>query len=121
MGLCGACTVQLDGEPVRSCQVPIGQVGSRRVKTIEGLSRDGSHPVQRAWRELRVPQCGYCQSGQMMTCEALLRAHPHPTREEAHAALVGNICRCGTYERIERAVQRAAELAASEPATKVGA
>jgi isoquinoline 1-oxidoreductase alpha subunit len=121
MGVCGACTVQLDGVPVRSCQVPLAEVGRRRVRTIEGLSADGAHPVQRAWRELRVPQCGWCQSGQMMTCEALLRAHPHPTRAQAHAALAGHVCRCGTYARIEQAVQRAAELAGGGAGPKEGA
>lgn len=114
VALCGACTVHLDGVPVRSCVLPLGAVAGRRITTIEGLSADRSHPVQRAWIELDVPQCGYCQSGQIMAAAALLRASPRPSDAEIDAALAGNICRCGTYARIRRAVHRAAELAAPD-------
>lgn len=109
MGLCGACTVHLEGDAVRSCQTPVGSVGSRKVTTIEGLSPDRSHPVQRAWIAEQVPQCGYCQSGQIMQAAALLTRTPHPTREEINRAMNGNICRCATYQRIRRAIQRAAQ------------
>jgi len=112
MGLCGACTVHLDGEAVRSCQTPIGSVGGRKVTTIEGLSIDRSHPIQRAWIAEQVPQCGYCQSGQIMQAAALLENTPHPTREEIDDAMSGNICRCATYQRIRRAIQRVAEAKA---------
>jgi aerobic-type carbon monoxide dehydrogenase small subunit (CoxS/CutS family) len=108
MGLCGACTVQLDGQPVRSCQTPIGSIGAHRITTIEGLSHDGHHSVQQAWREFNVPQCGYCQSGQMMAAAALLRDQPQPTAAQVREALQGHICRCGSYPRIEQAVQWAA-------------
>lgn len=108
MGLCGACTVHLDGQACRSCQTPVGSVGAKRVTTIEGLSANGSHPVQRAWVADQVPQCGYCQSGQIMQAAALLTATPHPTPAQIDAAMNGNICRCGTYQRIRRAIQRAA-------------
>jgi isoquinoline 1-oxidoreductase subunit alpha len=108
MGLCGACTVHLDGDAVRSCQIPVGQVGAKKVTTIEGLSPDGSHPVQRAWIAEQVPQCGYCQSGQIMQAAALLARNPHPTPEQIDGAMNGNICRCGTYQRIRRAITRAA-------------
>jgi len=109
---CGACTVHLKGEPVRSCQVPVSAVGSAAVTTIEGLSRDGSHPVQVAWRELDVPQCGYCQAGQIMAAAALLARHPRPTAAEIDAAMNDNLCRCATYLRIRAGIQRAVELAA---------
>jgi isoquinoline 1-oxidoreductase subunit alpha len=108
MGLCGACTVHLDGEAVRSCQTPVGSVGSKKITTIEGLSPDRSHPVQRAWIAEQVPQCGYCQSGQIMQAASFLAKHPRPTRDEIDRAMSGNICRCGTYQRIRRAIQRAA-------------
>jgi len=111
MALCGACTVHLDGVAVRSCVLPLGAVADRRITTIEGLSADRSHPVQRAWIELDVPQCGYCQSGQIMSAAALLARNPRPTDAEIDAAMAGNICRCGTYPRIRRAIHRAAELA----------
>jgi isoquinoline 1-oxidoreductase alpha subunit len=112
MALCGACTVHLDGEAVRSCVLPVAAVGTRRVTTIEGLSPDRSHPVQRAWIELDVPQCGYCQSGQIMSAAALLRHTPQPTDADIDAAMSGNICRCGTYQRIRAAIHRAAALQA---------
>jgi isoquinoline 1-oxidoreductase alpha subunit len=108
IGACGACTVHLDGQAVRSCQTPVNSVGSRKVTTIEGLSSDGSHPVQRAWIAEQVPQCGYCQSGQIMQAAALIAKTPHPTREQINQAMTGNICRCATYQRIRRAIERAA-------------
>ena len=111
-GFCGACTVHLDGQPRRACMTPVGDVGAAHVTTIEGLSDDGRHPVQRAWEEIDVPQCGYCQAGQIMTAAALLSRTPNPSDEEIAAAMSGNICRCGTYLRIRRAVKRAAEMGA---------
>jgi aerobic-type carbon monoxide dehydrogenase small subunit (CoxS/CutS family) len=108
MGLCGACTVHLDGQAVRSCQVPVSAVGKRKVTTIEGLSAGSNHPVQLAWIGEQVPQCGYCQSGQIMQAAALLAANRLPTREQIDQAMNGNICRCGTYQRIRRAILRAA-------------
>jgi isoquinoline 1-oxidoreductase subunit alpha len=110
MALCGACTVHLDGEPIRSCVTPISAVGSKKITTIEGLSADSSHPVQRAWIELDVPQCGYCQSGQIMSAAALLARTPRPTDADIDSAMAGNICRCGTYQRIRAAIHRAADL-----------
>ena len=110
MAQCGACTVHLDGKAVRACVTPVSAVGSRPVTTIEGLSSDGSHPVQRAWAEVDVVQCGYCQPGQIMAAAALLTANPRPTDADIDAALSGNICRCGAYQRIRAAVHRAAEL-----------
>jgi isoquinoline 1-oxidoreductase alpha subunit len=107
---CGACTVHLDGSPLRACITPVAVAAGKKVTTIEGLSKDGSHPVQRAWSELDVVQCGYCQSGQIMSAVALLQAKPQPTDADIDAALSGNICRCGTYQRIRAAVHRAAEL-----------
>jgi len=107
MGLCGACTVHLDGESRRSCQTPVSSVGAKKITTIEGLSRNRSHPVQRAWIAEQVPQCGYCQSGQIMQAAAFLASTPHPTREQIDEAMNGNICRCATYQRIRRAIQRA--------------
>jgi aerobic-type carbon monoxide dehydrogenase small subunit (CoxS/CutS family) len=103
--------VHLDGQPVRSCVTPVSSVGSREVTTIEGLSADGSHPVQRAWIAEEVPQCGYCQSGQIMSAAALLRTTPRPTDADIDLGLAGNLCRCGTYDRIRRAIHRAAEEA----------
>ena len=103
MALCGACTVHLEGAPVRSCVTPVRAVSGKRVTTIEGLSSDNSHPVQRAWIELDVPQCGYCQSGQIMSAAALLAQNPQPTDADIDAAMAGNICRCGTYQRIRAA------------------
>ena len=110
MAQCGACTVQVDGQPVRSCVTPVSTVGARKVRTIEGLSDDGSQPVQRAWAQADVVQCGYCQSGQIMTTVALLEQKPDPSDADIDAALSGNICRCGTYVRIREAVHLAAKL-----------
>jgi aerobic-type carbon monoxide dehydrogenase small subunit (CoxS/CutS family) len=106
---CGACTVHLDGEPIRSCTTPVSAVGERAITTIEGLSPDGAHPLQRAWQAEDVPQCGYCQSGQIMSAAALLRANPKPADADIDRAMAGNICRCGTYDRIRRAIHRAAQ------------
>jgi isoquinoline 1-oxidoreductase subunit alpha len=114
IGQCGACTVILDGDAVRSCLTPLFRAAGRQVTTIEGLSRDRSHPMQRAWLLEQVPQCGYCQSGQIMAAVVLLRANPHPTDEDINDAMTGNLCRCGTYHRIRRAIHRAAELSAAE-------
>ena len=105
---CGACTVHLDGEPIRSCIVPASGVQGAEVTTIEGLSPDGSHPLQRAWEEVDVPQCGYCQAGQIMSAAALLAKNPKPTDADIDAAMLGNICRCATYLRIRAAIHRAA-------------
>jgi aerobic-type carbon monoxide dehydrogenase small subunit (CoxS/CutS family) len=107
---CGACTVHVDGKPVRSCILPVSAVGARKVLTIEGLSADGSHPVQRAWTDVDVVQCGYCQSGQILAAAALLERNPEPTDRDIDAALSGNVCRCGTYPRIREAVHAAARL-----------
>ncbi|OAI11779.1 (2Fe-2S)-binding protein [Methylomonas koyamae] len=112
IGQCGACTVHLDGVPTRACITPVSEVGRRQVTTIEGLSKNGDHPLQRAWQELDVPQCGYCQAGQIMTAAALLKKSPKPSDAEIDAALDGNLCRCGTYLRIRAGIHRAAELAA---------
>ena len=111
MALCGACTVHVDGEATRSCVTPISDVAGKRVTTIEGLSLDGSHPVQQAWRAVDVPQCGYCQSGQIMSAAALLTSKPHPTDADVDDAMAGNICRCGTYQRIREAIHQAAAKA----------
>jgi isoquinoline 1-oxidoreductase subunit alpha len=110
MALCGACTVHVDGVAVRSCLLPLHVLEGKAVTTVEGLSKERSHAVQRAWIELDVPQCGYCQSGQIMSAVALLREHPAPSDGDIDAALAGNICRCGTYVRIRKAIHRAAEL-----------
>ena len=108
MGLCGACTVHIDGQATRSCLTPISAVFGRTVTTIEGLSEHGDHPLQKAWREHRVPQCGYCQAGQIMSAATLLDANPDPSDAEIDAAMQGNICRCGTYNRIKAAIKTAA-------------
>jgi isoquinoline 1-oxidoreductase subunit alpha len=105
---CGACTVHVNGQPTRSCSTPISSVAGRRITTIEGLSPDGTHPLQRAWQEIDVPQCGYCQAGQLMSAAALLAKTPSPTDADIDAAMGGNICRCGTYFRIRQAIHQAA-------------
>lgn len=107
--LCGACTVHLDGQPVRSCVTPLSRAAGKRVTTIEGLSPDGQHPLQQAWTELAVPQCGFCQAGQLMSAAALLKSTPHPTDAQIERSLAGNLCRCGTYTRIRAAIKRASE------------
>ncbi len=107
IAMCGACTIHVNGMAMRSCQTTIAQVGNQAVTTIEGLSEDGDHPVQRAWLQHDVPQCGYCQSGQIMNALALLKANPNPTDEQIDAAMDGNICRCGTYLRIKKAIKTA--------------
>ena len=112
IGACGACTVHLNGEAVRSCITRIGDVGDQEIITIEGLSPDGTHPVQRAWTAHNVPQCGYCQAGQIMQAAALLKETPKPTDQQITDAMSGNICRCGTYQRIRAAIKDAAELGA---------
>jgi isoquinoline 1-oxidoreductase alpha subunit len=114
IGQCGACTVHLGGQPLRSCQLPVSAAASVPITTIEGLAPQGSHPVQRAWQELDVPQCGYCQAGQLMSAAALLARTPAPTDPDIDAAMSGNLCRCGTYLRIRQAIHRAASLATSE-------
>lgn len=106
---CGACTIHLNDNAVRSCQLPVSSVGDQEITTIEGLSEDGTHPVQKAWLEVDVPQCGYCQAGQIMSASALLKKNPNPSDSEIETAMNGNICRCGTYVRIKKAVQLAAE------------
>lgn len=108
IGQCGACTVHLNGTPVRSCQFPVSTVVGMQITTIEGLSPDGSHPLQKAWIDHDVPQCGYCQSGQIMTAAALLRNNPHPSDEDIDGTMAGNLCRCGTYLRIRAAIKDAA-------------
>jgi isoquinoline 1-oxidoreductase alpha subunit len=114
IGQCGACTVHLDGEPVRSCQTPISAVNGAHITTIEGLSPDVVHPVQQAWQEIDVPQCGYCQAGQIMSAAALLERNPVPTDADIDIAMNGNLCRCGTYLRIRRAIHRAAAISSTE-------
>jgi len=109
VGVCGACTVHLDGDAVRSCITSLADTGGKEVTTIEGLSRDGTHPVQLAWMASKVPQCGYCQPGQIMQAAALLKQTPKPTDEQIVDAMSGNICRCGTYQRIRTAIKSAAE------------
>jgi aerobic-type carbon monoxide dehydrogenase small subunit (CoxS/CutS family) len=108
IGACGACTVQLNGNAVRACQTQVSRVGNQEVKTIEGLSPDGSHPLQKAWMELDVPQCGYCQAGQLMTASALLAKNSKPSDADIDGAMTGNVCRCGTYVRIREAIHFAA-------------
>ncbi len=106
---CGACTIHLNGAAVRSCQLPVTSIGNKEITTIEGLSANGDHPVQKAWLEHDVAQCGYCQTGQIMTAAALLKTKPNPSEAEIEAAMTGNICRCGTYLRIKEAIQSAAK------------
>jgi aerobic-type carbon monoxide dehydrogenase small subunit (CoxS/CutS family) len=112
IGVCGACTVLVDGRPTRSCMTPISAVVGSSITTIEGLSPDGTHPVQAAWEQLDVPQCGYCQSGQVLAAAALLSHTPHPTDAQIDAAMSNNLCRCGTYPRIRQAIHQAASAAA---------
>ena len=106
---CGACTVHLNGDAVRSCSVPVSAIGQQKIVTIEGLSEKGDHPLQKAWEEVDVPQCGYCQAGQIMSAAAFLKDKPHPTDQEIDNLMSGNICRCGTYNRIKKAIHLAAQ------------
>jgi len=115
---CGACTVHLEGTPVRSCSIPVSTAANKKITTIEGLSADNSHPVQQAWIQEQVPQCGYCQSGQIMAATALLKRVPNPTDQDIDTAMQGLICRCGTYPRIRKAIKTAATLMASKSTTK---
>ena len=117
-GLCGACTVHLEGRAVRSCQTPVQTVGDGAVTTLEGLSSDGSHPVQIAWQDVDVPQCGYCQAGQIMSAAALLVQKPKPTDADIDAAMTGNLCRCATYLRIREGIHRAAAMTPARPGTE---
>jgi isoquinoline 1-oxidoreductase alpha subunit len=114
VGSCGACMVHLGGLPTRSCMTPVSTVGRKKVLTIEGLAAQGDHPLQRAWQELDVPQCGYCQGGQIMTAAALLHETAHPTDAEIDDAMAGNLCRCAAYHRIRAGIHRAAEIAAKQ-------
>ena len=114
MALCGACTVHVDGTAVRSCVTPVKAVAGRQVRTIEGLSTDRSHPIQRAWLQVQVPQCGYCQPGQMMSAAALLSVNSNPSDSDIDDAMAGNLCRCGTYARIRKAIHMAAAMTRSE-------
>ena len=109
IAMCGACTIHLNGNPVRACQIPVSAIGNSAITTIEGLSVNGDHPVQKAWLDLDVAQCGYCQTGQIMSAAALLKKKPQPTDEEINAAMSGNICRCGTYIRIREAILAASK------------
>jgi isoquinoline 1-oxidoreductase subunit alpha len=118
IGQCGACTVHLGGRAVRACQTPVSTAANAQITTLEGLSPDGSHPVQLAWQEIDVPQCGYCQAGQIMSASALLARTPQPTDQDIDASMNGNLCRCGTYIRIRQAIHRAAAIAASKPSTQ---
>jgi len=117
LGQCGACTVHLDGVATRSCVLPVSAIGKQKITTIEGLDPNGRHPLQQAWIELDVPQCGYCQSGQIMSACSLLKQHPKPTDAQIDEAMAGNLCRCATYMRIRKGIHRAAEIAAT-PAAK---
>ena len=118
MGLCGACTIHVNGQPMRACLTPVSAAANKSITTIEGLSAEGTHPVQVAWQELDVPQCGYCQAGQMMSACALLAKTPKPSDAQIDAAMDGNLCRCGTYLRIRAAVHKAAEMTATNKAIK---
>jgi len=116
IGACGACTVHIDGEPTRSCLTPLGAVAGKSVTTIEGLGADGLHAVQQAWIEENVPQCGYCQAGQIMSAAALLARNPQPSDDDINSAMAGNLCRCGTYQRIRKAIHNAAGRMSDERA-----
>ena len=116
MAICGCCTVHLDGDAIRSCVTPMSRIEGKRVTTIEGLSGDLSHPVQKAWMEIQVPQCGYCQPGQMMSAACLLAQNPKPNDADIADAMSGNLCRCGTYQRVRKAIHRAAEIGAEKGA-----
>lgn len=118
VGQCGACMVHLNGVPTKACMTPVSTVGKKQVTTIEGLDAKGEHPLQVAWQQLDVPQCGYCQAGQIMTAAALLKENPHPSDEEIDGALAGNLCRCGTYLRIRQGIHLAAKLNAESAAKK---
>jgi isoquinoline 1-oxidoreductase alpha subunit len=118
IGQCGACTVHLNGKAVRSCQTPVSAAAKSPITTLEGLSADGTHPVQAAWLEIDVPQCGYCQAGQMMSAAALLAKTPKPTDQDINSAMNGNLCRCGTYIRIRQAIHKAAEIGATSKLNK---
>lgn len=115
---CGACTVHLEGAPVRSCSIPVSAAANKNITTIEGLSNDNSHPVQQAWILEQVPQCGYCQSGQIMAATALLKKTPNPTDKDIDAAMQGHICRCGTYPRIRKAIKTASQLMTQKSSSK---
>jgi isoquinoline 1-oxidoreductase alpha subunit len=117
VGNCGACTVHVNGVPTRSCMLPVASVGKQKITTIEGLSPKAGHPLQLAWQELDVPQCGYCQAGQIMSAAALLRDKPQPSDADIDAAMAGNLCRCATYVRIRAGIHRAAEIASADPAS----
>lgn len=119
IGQCGACTVHLNGKAVRSCQTPLSAVGNQSITTLEGLSPNGTHPVQVAWQEIDVPQCGYCQVGQMMSAAALLSKNARPSDKDIDSAMNGNLCRCGTYLRIRQAIHKAAEIATNASARTV--
>ena len=121
IGQCGACTVNIRGRAQRACQTPVSSVAGAAITTIEGLSADGSHPLQQAWQEIDVPQCGYCQAGQIMSAVALLNQTPRPSDAEIDAAMNGSLCRCATYLRIKQAVQRAVQIAGSRPTQTAGA
>ncbi len=120
IGECGACTIHLDGVPARACQTEVSSVGRAAITTIEGLSQSGKHPLQQAWCELDVPQCGYCQSGQLMTAAALLKRNPRPTDADIDQAMTGNLCRCASYTRMRAGIKRAAELASGGMSDKGG-